>query len=81
MYNSSNLSVGTSAFVITPHGSTNFASRARAIYVGVGGDITLVTPGGSVVLFVGVPQGAILPVECIRVNAVGTAASSLVGIV
>ena len=49
------------AFTITPSNSVNFNIAARAIYVGVGGDITLVTPAGNAVLFVAVPQGTVLP--------------------
>ena len=78
---SSNLAVARKSFAITPHASTNFTDRARAIYVGVGGDIAVVDSLGTVTTFVGVPQGSILPVECKRVNAVGTTASSLVGLV
>jgi len=67
---------------ITPSNSTNISSAVRAIYVGVGGNITVVTTDGSVILFVGVPQGAVLgPFNVVRVNSTGTAASSLVGFV
>lgn len=69
------------AFAITPSNSTNFNSSCRGIYVGVGGDITLVTPSNKTILFAAVPQGTILPVTCIRVNSSGTGASSLVGLV
>lgn len=69
------------AFAITPSNSANFNIAARAIYVGVGGDITLVTPANNVVLFVAVPQGTVLPVTCIRINSTGTSASSLVGLI
>lgn len=69
------------AFTIIPSNSTNFNIAARGVYVGVGGDITLVTPAGNAVLFVGVPQGSVLPVTCIRINSTGTTATSLVGLV
>jgi hypothetical protein len=78
---SSDLAVGQRAFAITPHNTTKFATRARAVYVGVGGDITIVPADGIAVLLVAVPQGTILPVECVRVNATGTTATSLVGLV
>jgi hypothetical protein len=77
----SNLSVGRRAVALTPSNTVNFPASMRAIYVGVGGDITLVNPDGSICLFVNVPQGALIPAECKRINATGTTASSLVGFV
>lgn len=49
------------------------------IYVGVGGNVVIKTPGGSTITFVSVPQGTFMPVRAIRVTA-ATAASSLVGL-
>lgn len=68
-------------FSITPSDTDNFASMARAIYVGVAGNITLVTSKGTVQEFIAVPQGTILPVVCVRVNDTSTDASSLVGLI
>lgn len=78
---SSNLAVGVNAFAITPHDSTNFTRSARAIYVGVAGNITAVFADGTAVLFTAVPQGSVLPIEVKRINATGTTATALVGIV
>lgn len=72
--------VGLDAFAITPHNSTNFTKFCRAIYVGTTGDVSIETYGGTIV-FVGVPAGTILPVVCTRVNATGTTADDLVGLV
>ncbi len=67
------------AAAITPSDSTDLATYARAIYVGVGGNIKVdLTDAGTGVTFVGVPQGTILPVQVKRVYATGTTASSLV---
>lgn len=65
---------------ITPHDSTNFTIDARAIYVGVGGNIAVVSPDGDVVTFVGVQAGSILPVNARRVNSTNTTATSLVAL-
>lgn len=71
-----------SLVTITPSNSTNIANVVRSIYVGVGGNITVVTTAGEVVLFTGVPQGAVIgPFNVVRVNSTGTTASSLVGFV
>ena len=72
---------GQDAFAISVSNTTPLPAMARAIYVGVGGDITLITSKGNTVLFTGVLQGAILPVMAIQVKATGTTASSLVAIV
>lgn len=77
----SNLAVGAKAFVITPHASNNFTRRARAFYVGVGGDVTIVNADETTCLFKSVPAGALIPTECIRINAIGTTATDLVGLV
>jgi len=51
---------------------------AKALYVGGGGDITLITLRGTTQLFSAVPQGSILPQACKQVNTLGTTASLLV---
>jgi len=74
------------AFAVTPHASNNIVDSnsvvrtARALFIGVGGNVTLVTKAGNVVLFKNLPSGSILPVSCIRVNAVGTAATDIVAL-
>lgn len=68
------------AFTVTPSDTANFTSGpARALYIGVSGDVTLITTGGNAVLFKAVPVG-ILPVRCTRVNATGTAATNIVAL-
>ena len=69
----------TDAFEVTPSDATDFTVNARALYIGVSGDVTLVTAGGTVVTFANVPVG-ILPVECSRVNDTGTDATDIVGL-
>lgn len=73
------------AFVITKSDSTVFGATAatavtRGIYVGVTGNINIVTEGGSTVLFSNVPVG-ILPVRATQVLSTSTTASSMVGLV
>lgn len=52
----------------------------RGIYVGVTGDVALVTAEGDSVIFKNVPVG-ILQVACTQVLSTGTTASSLMGLV
>jgi len=58
----------------------NETQSFRAIYVGAGGDITIVSATGNVVKYLAVPQGTVLPVEGVRVNSTGTSASNLIGL-
>lgn len=63
---------------ITPSDSVAIAGGpCRGIYVGVTGNVTILTTGQNTVTFSAVPVG-ILPVNALRVNATGTTASSLV---
>jgi hypothetical protein len=69
---------------VTP-GDTSAADFAggqcRGLWVGTGGDVACVPGNGdAAVVFVGVPNGFILPVECIRVNSTGTTASDIVAL-
>lgn len=67
-------------FAITPSNSVDFTTDAAAIYVGVTGNIVLETTKGTVLTFVGVPAGAILPIDTRRVNVTGTTATNLIGL-
>jgi hypothetical protein len=66
---------------VTPSDTVGFGFSARGLYVGVGGTVAVVgLQGGSAVNFVGVPTGAVLDVQCIRVNATGTTATNIVAL-
>jgi hypothetical protein len=65
------------AFAVTK--GTPFAFAARALYVGVAGDVTLTTINGEEVTFVGVPAGTTLPVRCIEVADSGDS-DSIIGL-
>jgi len=67
-------------WVLTLSDATNETQGFRAIYVGAGGNITVVSTNNNAVQYLAVPQGTVLPVEGIRVNSTGTTASSLVGL-
>ena len=53
--------------------------QCRAIYVGVGGDITI-SCNGADVLYKNAPSGAILPVQATQVKASNTTATNLVAL-
>jgi hypothetical protein len=71
--------VANEHFAITPHDSNNFTYLTRGIYVGVTGNVTVVTASGAAVLYTAVPAGITLPIIAKRVNATGTTATGLVG--
>ncbi len=64
--------------VIVPSDTVN-QGPFRGLYVGVAGNITLVTLAGNTVLFKSVPVG-IFSVGCTRVNSTATAATDMVGL-
>lgn len=60
-----------------PH-DTNLLVNAGILYVGTGGNISLVTSQGNEVTFVGVLSGSFLPVLTRQVKNTGTTATDLV---
>lgn len=51
----------------------------RRLYVGVSGDVSIVTLGGTAVTFKAVPVG-VIDVGLVRVNSTATTATNMVGI-
>jgi len=53
----------------------------RGLYVGGAGDVALMAPGATAaVTFVGVPAGAVLPVQAVKVMSTNTTATSIVAL-
>jgi hypothetical protein len=73
-------SPGQHAAAVTPDDNTDLATSARALWVGTGGNVALVTVGGETVTITSVPSGSILPVRCSRVKATGTTATGIVAL-
>jgi hypothetical protein len=69
------------AFAVTPNDAIDLAVVTRGLYVGTGGDLSLVLKGdGNPVSFVGVAGGSVLPLRIVRVRATGTTAADIVGL-
>ncbi len=67
---------------ITPSNSNDLPSIARMIYVGVGGDVSLVDTQGNTILHKNAAAGSYLgPFRVSRVNATGTTATNMVAYV
>lgn len=65
---------------ITASDSTEYAPAYRALFVGGGGDVSLVSPKGNTSVFKNVPSGSILPARFTQVLATDTTATDLVGL-
>jgi hypothetical protein len=51
----------------------------RGLYIGSGGDVAVVIGSEEVILTV--PEGAMLPIRCDRINGATTTASGIIGLV
>jgi hypothetical protein len=51
----------------------------EALYIGVTGDVAVITKGGTTITFKNVPVG-ILPISCTKVLSTGTGASEIIGL-
>lgn len=60
--------------------SDTVANEFRTVYVGVSGDVAVVTQLGTTLVFKAVPVGFLIPVATKRVKATGTTATNLIGI-
>lgn len=66
---------------VTPHDTNELATYARALYIGTGGNLSIISPGDSAaVTYVNVQGGTILPVRAKIVRATGTTATNIVAI-
>jgi hypothetical protein len=77
------------AAVVTPSDTVDIPSISTqngrgnngcVLYVGVGGDLTVLTAGGDKVLFTGFPTGGFLPVQVVKVFATDTTAASILAL-
>jgi|TARA_R100001369_G_C3183672_1_gene142055 hypothetical protein len=50
------------------------------LYVGVGGDLKVLTAGGDEIVFTGINSGSFLPVQVLRVYATGTTATGIISL-
>lgn len=71
----------SAAAAITPADS-DLDTTTCAVYVGVGGDLTVVMSrdGSTTTLFANVVAGTLLPIRCKQIRSTGTTASSIVAL-
>lgn len=70
-----------SAFTIAPSDTDDFPEATRGLYIGQGGDLSVVMLSGDQVLFKSVGNGAVLPIRARRIRLTGTTATHVVGLV
>ena len=58
---------------VTVIAGTDLALTSKALYIGSGGDLTVVMADGAPVTFKSVPSGLILPIRVLRVTTASTA--------
>jgi hypothetical protein len=74
-------SPGNNAAAVTPHDTNELATFARALYIGSGGDVSIISPGDTTpVLYRNLQAGTIHPVRAKIVRATGTTATNIVAI-
>lgn len=74
-------SPATDALVVTPHDTNDLSTPCRALYIGTGGAVEVITlDGSSAVVFANVPSGAVLPVRVSRVLDGNTTADDILAL-
>ena len=68
-------------FAIVPNDSTDLGEVTRALYVGIGGTLTVILQSGAELVLQGIVAGTLLPLRVRRLKATGTSASAIVGLV
>jgi len=74
-------SPATSSVAVTPNDSEELAYLTRALYIGVGGNLSVkLRDDSTAVVFVGVAEGTVLPLQVKQVMATGTTATNIVAL-
>jgi len=68
-------------FAVIPNDSADLIETTRALYVGAGGNLSVLMASGATLSFAGVQAGSILAIRVQRVRATDTTAGQIVGLV
>lgn len=77
-------------FTIEPNNRYDFVGDSQnnpnkysdaSVFVGIGGDLSLVSKDGTTKVFKNIPNGTFIPCVCVRVNQIGTTAQEIIGLV
>ena len=67
------------AAAVAPADGTDLGNVTRALYIGVTGDVVIITQGGDTVTLKAVPVG-LLSIAAARVKATGTTATNIIAL-
>lgn len=68
------------AVAVVPNDGVDLPTPSNGLYIGVGGNVTIVSLNNTTTLFVGVLAGTTLEVGARRVKSTGTTATSIVAL-
>ncbi|MDO6965511.1 spike base protein, RCAP_Rcc01079 family [Rhizobium alvei] len=71
----------THAFAISPNDTTPVSETTRALYIGVGGNLSVTMASGGNTTFTAIASGTLLPIRVTKILATGTTATDIVGLV
>jgi hypothetical protein len=71
-------SPGSHHAAITPSDTVNMTNHCRGIYVGVAGNIAILSVNDELETYIAASAGSVIPIQAKRVNLTDTTASSLI---
>ena len=75
---------GTTGVSVTPSDTVDITginpNTPATLFVGVGGDIQVITIGGSTLILKNIADGSFLPIQVTRVKATSTTATDIVAL-
>ena len=75
---------GTTGVSVTPSDTVDITgvnpNTPATLFVGVGGDIQVITIGGSTLILKNIASGSFLPIQVTRVKATSTTATDIVAL-
>lgn len=74
-----NLTIARDGVEVTPSATTVFSPPLNGLWIGGLGDVQVVTPNGTTLVFSAVPAGTLLPIQAKQVLAAATTATLING--
>lgn len=75
---------GTTGVIVTPSDVTDITginpNTPATLFVGTGGDVEVITIGGSTLVLKNIADGSFLPIQVTRVKATNTTATDIVAL-
>jgi len=74
------LAAAKSYVVYQASAQTTIGNQGCVLYIGGPGNVTMTTNGGDIITLVGLNGGQFVPVQCVKVFATGTTATSIIAL-